>query len=62
MILRSEKPELIKMLTNKLRRYMPKAFFSITKASIKDVRKGQVAIGFASEIIDERIESKGTIP
>ena len=40
MILRSEKPELIKMLTNKLRRHMPKAFFAITKASIKDVRKG----------------------
>ena len=37
LILTSEDPELVKRLTNSLRRYLPKAFFSTTKRYMKEI-------------------------
>ena len=62
MIFRSEKPELIKTLTDKLRRFMPKAFFHAAKSQLKDHKKGQIAVGFQSKVVDGQLTSEGTIP
>ena len=62
MILNSEDPILVKEMTSKLRRFLPKAFFDITKRYMRDNKKSMQALGFAGEIVDDILVEARSIP
>ena len=51
-LLRTEEKLLCQKMTNALRRFLPKTFFAAAKTFMKDLKRGQQALGFKAQEVD----------
>ena len=52
-LLRSEEKTLCQRLMCSLRRFLPKTFFAVAKTSMRDLKRGQQALGFQMRVVDD---------